>query len=189
MNPHPAEIGDPIADFDTPALIVDLDALIRNIVKMTEFAHSTGSRARPHARTHKSAAMALRQIANGAVGQWARKVGEPDALVRGGANASRARRPRLMRQFERAVVDAHLKSCSGERGPSWVQGPKDVELTPISDERGKLTRGPKAKRLSVGEKVWLIPGHCDATVNLLVCRREEQWRLVTLAGDGARRRR
>ena len=36
-------------------------------------------------------------------------------------------------------------------------GLKDVELTVISDERGKLMRGPKAKRLSVGEKVWLIP--------------------------------
>ena len=166
MNPHPAEIGDPIADIDTPALIVDLDALNRNIVKMTEFAHSTGVRARPHARTHKSAAIALRQIANGAVGQCAQKVGEADALVRGGVNASRATRPRLMRQFERAVVDADLKSYSGERGPSWVQDLKDVELTAISDERGKLTRGPEAKRLSVTEKVWLIPGHCDPTVNL-----------------------
>ena len=26
--------------------------------------------------------------------------------------------------------------------------------------------GPKAKRLKLGEKVWLIPGHCDPTVNL-----------------------
>jgi D-serine deaminase-like pyridoxal phosphate-dependent protein len=166
MNPQPAEIGDPIADIDTPALIVDLDALNPNIAKMTEFAHSTGVHARPHARTHKSAAIALRQIANGAGDQCAQKVGEQDALVRGGVNASRARRPQLMRQFERAVVDAALKSYSGERGPSWVLGLKDAELTAISDERGKLTRGPKAKRLSVGEKVWLIPGHRDPTVNL-----------------------
>jgi D-serine deaminase-like pyridoxal phosphate-dependent protein len=53
-----------------------------------------------------------------------------------------------------------------------VQSLKDVELIAISDELGKLTRGPKAKRLSVGEKVWripglwLIPGHCDPTVDL-----------------------
>ena len=31
---------------------------------------------------------------------------------------------------------------------------------------GKLVLGPKAKRLKLGEKVWLIPGHCDPTVNL-----------------------
>jgi D-serine deaminase-like pyridoxal phosphate-dependent protein len=162
MKPQSAKIGDPIADIDTPALIVELDALNRNIVKMTEFAHSTGVRARPHAKTHKSTAIALRQIANGAVGRHAQKVGEADALVRGGVNASRARRPRRVRQFERAVVDAGLKSYSGER----MLGLKDVELTVISDERGKLMRGPKAKRLSVGEKVWLIPGDCDPTVSL-----------------------
>ena len=55
MNPPPAEIGAPVADIDTPALIVDLDALDRNIAKMAEFARATGVRVRPHAKTHKSA--------------------------------------------------------------------------------------------------------------------------------------
>ena len=41
-------------------------------------------RVRPHAKTHKSAAIALRQIAHGAVGQCVQKVGEAEALVRGG---------------------------------------------------------------------------------------------------------
>ena len=36
----------------------------------------------------------------------------------------------------------------------------------ISDEHGKLKVGPKAKPVRMGEKVWLIPGHCDPTVNL-----------------------
>ena len=47
-----------------------------------------------------------------------------------------------------------------------MHGLEDVELTNISDEHGKLVLGPKAKRLKLGEKVWLIPGHCDPTVNL-----------------------
>jgi len=41
-------------------------------------------RVRPHAKTHKSVAIALRQIAQGAVGQCVQKVGEAEALVRGG---------------------------------------------------------------------------------------------------------
>ena len=45
-------------------------------------------------------------------------------------------------------------------------GSRTFELTNISDEHGKLVLGPKAKRLKLGEKVWLIPGHCDPTVNL-----------------------
>src|SRR5262249_24015577 len=84
MNPPPAEIGVPVAEVGTPALIIDLDALDRNIAKMAEFARAAGVRVRPHAKTHKSTAIALRQIALGAVGQCVQKVGEAEVLVRGG---------------------------------------------------------------------------------------------------------
>ncbi len=84
MNPPPAEIGVPVAEVETPALIIDLDALDRNIAKMAEFAKVAGVRVRPHAKTHKSTAIALRQIARGAVGQCVQKVGEAEVLVRGG---------------------------------------------------------------------------------------------------------
>jgi D-serine deaminase-like pyridoxal phosphate-dependent protein len=348
MNSPPAEMGAPISEIDTPALIVDLDALDRNIAKMAEFSRSAGVRVRPHAKTHKAPAIALRQIAQGAVGQCVQKVGEAEALVRGGitdilvsnqvvgdrklrrlaalaqdatialcfdapeqidaasriakdfgvelgalveidvgtercgvapgkAAATLARRianaPNLkfrglqayhgraqhfpthqqraqaiasavdaVREtldalkaedlsceivagagtgtfafeaesgvynelqvgsyvfmdtdyakignkdgglytaFEhslfvlasvisrptadRAIVDAGLKSYSGEKGSPWVHGLEDVQLTNMSDEHGKLVLGPKAKPLKLGDKVWLIPGHCDPTVNL-----------------------
>ena len=78
-----AEIGAPVDDIDTPALVVDLDAFDRNIAKMAEFARATGVRVRPHAKTTVGA-IALRQIAEGAVGQCVQKVGEAEALVRGG---------------------------------------------------------------------------------------------------------
>src|SRR5262245_63052350 len=84
MNPPPAEIGVPVAEVETPALIIDLDALDRNIAKMAEFASASGVRVRPHAKTHKSTAIALRQIARGAVGQCVQKVGEAEVLVGGG---------------------------------------------------------------------------------------------------------
>src|SRR5262249_59484076 len=82
----PAEIGVPVAEVETPALIIDLDALDRNIAKMAEFARAAAVRVRPHAKTHKSTAIALRQIALGAVGQCVQKVGEAEVLVRGGVN-------------------------------------------------------------------------------------------------------
>jgi len=84
MNPPPAEIGVPVAEVETPALIIDLDALDRNIAKMAEFAKTSGVRVRPHTKTHKSTAIALRQIARGAVGQCVQKVGEAEVLVHGG---------------------------------------------------------------------------------------------------------
>src|SRR5260221_11727243 len=84
MNPPPAEIGAPVGEVETPALLIDLDALDRNMAKMAEFAQTAGVRVRPHAKTHKSTAIALRQIALGAVGQCVQKVGEAEVLVRGG---------------------------------------------------------------------------------------------------------
>jgi D-serine deaminase-like pyridoxal phosphate-dependent protein len=67
---------------------------------------------------------------------------------------------------EHAIVDAGLKAMSAEKGPPWVHGLDDVECIGVSDEHGKLKLGPKARKLAHGDKVWLIPGHCDPTINL-----------------------
>jgi len=66
----------------------------------------------------------------------------------------------------RAIVDAGLKSYSAEKGLPWVHGRTGVEATGVSDEHGKLTIAPGGDALALGDKVWLIPGHCDPTVNL-----------------------
>jgi 3-hydroxy-D-aspartate aldolase len=67
---------------------------------------------------------------------------------------------------ERAIVDAGLKSYSAEKGPPWVHGRDDIQVTGVSDEHGRLQLGPKAARLRIGDRVQLIPGHCDPTINL-----------------------
>ena len=84
MNIIPAQVGAPLDEVDTPALIVDLDAFEHNVRTMATFARSAGVRLRPHAKTHKCPTIALRQIGAGAVGQCCQKVGEAEALVRGG---------------------------------------------------------------------------------------------------------
>src|SRR5258708_16876735 len=84
MTPPPAEVGARGVGVESPAVLIGLGALDRNIAKMAEFAQTAGVRVRPHAKTHKSTAIALRQIALGAVGQCVQKVGEAEVLVRGG---------------------------------------------------------------------------------------------------------
>lgn len=42
----------------------------------------------------------------------------------------------------------------------------DVHFYKASDEHGVLQRGPKAEKMWLGQKIRLIPGHCDPTVNL-----------------------
>lgn len=358
MNVIPAQVGSTIDEIDTPALIVDLDAFEHNLHKLASFARSAGVRLRPHAKTHKCPTIALQQVAAGAVGQCCQKVGEAEALVRGGVRdvtvsnevigmpklrrlaalaadatialcfdakeqvdaashaatefgvtlgalveievgmqrcgvapgkaaadlaryiadapglrfgglqayhgtaqhlPSFAQRERaitdaasavrttldalgrdgitcevisgagtgtfalegtsqiwnelqagsyvfmdteyariggkeggLYTEFrhslfvlatvmsvptaDRAIVDAGLKSYSGEKGPPWVHGREDVEVVGVSDEHGKLKVGPKAERLRMGDKVMLIPGHCDPTVNL------HNWYVAVRAG-------
>ena len=80
----PAEVGMALADVDTPALIVDLDPLERNLKRMAEAAVAAGVALRPHAKTHKSAHIAHKQIALGAVGVCCQKVSEAEAMVAGG---------------------------------------------------------------------------------------------------------
>src|SRR6266480_4221048 len=84
MNVIPAQVGNSIDEIDTPALIIDLDAFEHNLHKLASFARSAGVRLRPHAKTHKCPTIALKQVAAGAVGQCCQKVGEAEALVRGG---------------------------------------------------------------------------------------------------------
>ncbi|MEH3047622.1 DSD1 family PLP-dependent enzyme [Sphingomonas adhaesiva] len=68
-------------ELNTPVLVIDRDALDRNIARMAAFAMAQGLALRPHAKTHKSADVARRQIAAGAVGQCCAKIGEAEALA------------------------------------------------------------------------------------------------------------
>ncbi len=85
---HGALIGVPggRAELNTPVLVVDLDALDRNIARMANFAAAYGVALRPHAKTHKSVDVARRQIEAGAVGQCCAKLGEAEALAEGGVD-------------------------------------------------------------------------------------------------------
>ncbi|MFO1350419.1 MAG: DSD1 family PLP-dependent enzyme [Gammaproteobacteria bacterium] len=83
MNP-PATVGMALEHVDTPTLIIDLDAFERNLKRLADAAARLGVRLRPHAKTHKSAAIALQQMALGAVGVCCQKVSEAEALIYGG---------------------------------------------------------------------------------------------------------
>ena len=81
----PAEVGMSIDEVSTPSLIVDLDAFEKNVAIMRDFNKKAGVRHRAHAKTHKSADIALYQIEHGdACGVCCQKVAEAEALVEGG---------------------------------------------------------------------------------------------------------
>ena len=82
----PAKPGDPVAAIDTPALVIDLDAMARNLAAMAAYASERGLRLRPHAKTHKSAAIAKLQMTAGAVGVCVQKLSEAEALAERGVH-------------------------------------------------------------------------------------------------------
>jgi 3-hydroxy-D-aspartate aldolase len=71
-------------DLNTPALIIEVEALERNIATMAAFAKAAGITLRPHAKTHKCATIAKLQMAAGAVGVCCAKLGEAEALSEAG---------------------------------------------------------------------------------------------------------
>lgn len=81
----PAKPGMAEADIQTPCLILDLDALERNVKKMGDYARAHGMRHRSHGKMHKSVdVQKLQERLGGAVGVCCQKVSEAEVFVRGG---------------------------------------------------------------------------------------------------------
>ena len=81
----PAKPGMDAADIQTPCLVLDLDALERNIKKMGDYAKDHGMRHRVHGKMHKSVDVAkLQEELGGAIGVCCQKVSEAEVFARGG---------------------------------------------------------------------------------------------------------
>jgi D-serine deaminase-like pyridoxal phosphate-dependent protein len=103
-------------DLDTPALCVDLDKMERNVATMQAFLKSQGLSSRPHAKTHKTAAIAKYQLKTGSIGVCCAKLTEAEALAAEGvtnimmttSNPSRAkvRRAMALRKAHRDFIQA-----------------------------------------------------------------------------------
>jgi len=81
----PALPGMAESEIQTPCLVLDLDALERNIRRMGDYAKSHGMRHRVHGKMHKSVDVAkLQERLGGAVGVCCQKVSEAEVFARGG---------------------------------------------------------------------------------------------------------
>lgn len=102
----------------TPAAVIDLAAFDRNVARMADRAKAAGLALRPHAKSHKCAALAQRQLDAGAVGICCAKLAEAEALaaqgigqilvtspIAGAASAARAARLAAILPDFRMVLD------------------------------------------------------------------------------------
>jgi D-serine deaminase-like pyridoxal phosphate-dependent protein len=79
-------VGQPVGAIDTPAAVVDLDAMQRNLTRMAEFSRKHGIRWRAHAKMHKCAMIARLQVQAGASGICVQKTSEAEIMAAGGVD-------------------------------------------------------------------------------------------------------
>ena len=94
---------------NTPALVLDLDMLDRNIAEMANFAKAHNVKLRPHSKTHKSADIARRQMKAGALGVCCAKLGEAEALGEAGIQSLHITSPVVTPQAIQRLVELNAK--------------------------------------------------------------------------------
>lgn len=170
----------PADPLPTPFVAVDRARMLANIDAMAAHTRQLGMALRPHAKTHKSAAIARRQVQAGAVGLTVATVGEAEAFARDGfddlfiafplwVDAHRAHR--LAHLLDAATVRvgvdspeaiAALKPLAGERLSVLVEidsGHRRSGVEPA--EAGRIASAAAAAGLRV-EGVFTFPGHAYA---------------------------
>ena len=70
-----------ISELDTPAILIDLDVMERNLRRVADYAGQHGLRLRPHTKTHKIPALAQRQLALGSAGLTVAKTTEAEVML------------------------------------------------------------------------------------------------------------
>jgi D-serine deaminase-like pyridoxal phosphate-dependent protein len=118
----------PIEDIETPAVVVDLDVLERNIQTMAARAKEAGVQLRPHAKTHKIPEVGRMQLAAGAPGLTLAKTGEAEVFAAAGFTdlflaypiVGQAKGKRLLSLCDRARLRVGADSVEGARSLSKV---------------------------------------------------------------------
>ncbi len=166
---HDIRPGTPVAELDTPVLLLDLDRFERNARRMWDVMAANGVGWRPHSKAHKSPEIARMQMAIGAHGVTCAKVSEAEIMVAGGVpSVLIAYEPPLPVKWERiaalqahaeviACVDApeHVAMASAAGVQAGVEVPVLVELE-IGMDRCGIRPGEPA--LALAQRVMDAPG-------------------------------
>jgi len=130
-----------VSEIDTPALVVDLDILERNLCRVAEYTREHGLQLRPHTKTHKSTRLARRQLQSGAYGLTVAKVSEaevmlgaePENLLVAYPVIGHTKLARLMEVARRTHVTVALDSAFAARQLSDTARAAQVEIGVLAE--------------------------------------------------------
>ncbi|RYF14270.1 MAG: DSD1 family PLP-dependent enzyme [Comamonadaceae bacterium] len=155
-------VGQSVAAIDTPALVVDLDAMQRNLSRMAEFARKHGLRWRPHAKMHKSSAIAKLQLQAGAVGVCVQKTAEAEAMVAGGVyNVYISNEVIAPAKLARVAELAH--QVAAEQGQLAIAVDSVEGVRRLAHEMNDRRRGGQPAVIDVFVEIDVGQGRCGVT--------------------------
>ena len=154
---------------ETPALIVDIDAVRRNVARMKAYADEAGIKLRPHGKTHKSPIFGRLQIAAGAIGLCCQKVGEAEILAEGGIGdilvTNEIVAPRALARLAALARFAKIRTVADNaRGVDWIADAAHaagVEIGVLVDcdlGHGRTGVAEPAAAVALGRQIATTPG-------------------------------
>lgn len=137
-----------ISELDTPALVVDLDIMERNLERVGDYCKAHGLRLRPHTKTHKSPLVGRMQLDSGAVGLTVAKVGEAEVMLASGTPdlllhypvLGRSKLERLMAVARKTRVTVALDSLTAAHALSEAARGAGVEVGVLAEANVGMNR-------------------------------------------------
>ena len=130
-----------VHDLETPALLIDVDVMERNLRRVADYARTHGLRLRPHTKTHKIPALARRQVELGAAGVAVAKVTEAEVMVESGTPdlliaypvIGRSKLERLTRLARRTKVTVAVDGMEAARPMAEAARAAGVEIGVLAE--------------------------------------------------------
>ncbi len=206
-----AQIGRSLAEVETPVAVVDLDRLEANLNRLQAYVDAHSIALWPHAKTHKSPEIGLRQLALGAGGLTVAKTGEAEVFAEAGTPKLLVHYPllgadkwdRLARLaaggVELTVAVDGVASAAGLAAALSGHGTTAELLVELDVGLNRTGQGSSAAALAVAQQLSQLPavevagiscypGHCrgdEATVRSLLAAADERMRETRDAFDSA----
>lgn len=158
-----------IHDLDTPALVVDLDIMERNLRRMADYARGHSLALRPHTKTHKIPALGRRQVELGAIGLTVAKPGEAEVMTASGAReilvayptlgATKLRRLTEVAAHAGVMMSLDSVEVAEQASQAFSAAGKELGvLTEIDVGLGRVGVAPGPALIALIERVKSLPG-------------------------------